>query len=148
MMKCLNVFFAFTILFLSVSCNSKQEGKPVNIGKIYTAKKQRDTFVVDFTRIADSVFLSYYFIFKDGNYLNFPTESLDNYAGFFTIDSVRNRRVTFPIKDYRQYWYDSSKVYDLTLNFLSDSTFHWYIDSIRYGILDFLPHDVIFLKKE
>jgi hypothetical protein len=128
------------------SCNSNVNVKKVQIGPLYTAKRDADSFVVRFHQKADTVFLYYFFTFQDGNYLNYPTDSSD-YAGFFLYSNIKNGKAILPVKDYRQFWNDSSKIYDLTLEFRSDTAVRWYIDSVRYGILDYLPHNIIFHKK-
>jgi hypothetical protein len=136
---------ALFLVFVLSSCHSRVVNH-FDFDSFYTTKRQGDSLVVKFHLKTDSVFLYYYFTFKNGNYLNYPLDSLD-YAGVFVIDSIKKRQITLPVKDYRQYWNDSSRIYDVSLSFLSDTTFHWYIDSVRYGILDFLPHDVIFKKE-
>lgn len=131
---------------LANSCRSRPSEAPHALEQIYTAHQQKDTFVVKFRHKGDTAFLSYCFIFGNGDYLNCPLDSSD-YAGFLVGSKVSRGRVTLPIKDYRQYWNDPSKIYNVTLTFLPDSSMIWNIDTAKYGILDFLPMRIIFKRE-
>lgn len=136
------------ILVLIMLCSCKRTSKyQFDIHKIYTASRAKDTFEVHFLERADTVFLTYFFVYDNGNYINTPDDPSD-YAGYFLKKDINSNTITFSIKNYREYWRDSSQVYDLKLTFLSDSTFEWKIDSNKYGIFNYLPNNIVFTAKE
>lgn len=126
-----------TLSALNFYCSYDRD--EVNICSKYSIETNEYTYELRFKDKGDTVFLSYLFVCDNGNYINAPDDSSD-YAAFFLKRSITNRQVNLNVKDYREFWRDSTKVYNVDLNFPSDSTVTWYLDSTKYDIFDCLPN--------
>ena len=145
MKRCFLFFIWLCLIEFLISCNSNVK-KEFQIQNNYFANTDGNSLKIHFAKSKDTVFLRYIFIYDNGNYLNAPNDSTD-YAGYFLQKNLKNNKISFNVKDYREYWRDSSRIYKLNLTFLTDSTLKWLIDSSKYGILDYLPNRRIFSSK-
>jgi len=143
-------YYIKSILILSFSFGlSWNRGKKdeFQIHTNYAASSDGNIFNVQFLKKSDTLFLSYFFYYDNGNYINAPADSLD-YAGYFSEKNIKNNEINFNVKNYREYWRDSTRIFKLKLNFLSDSTLKWNINSAKYGIFDYLPNEMIFTSEK
>ena len=145
-MKINRLFILTFSISLGLSCMSNKHNN-FKIQSTYTANKNSNEFRVQFIKKSDTLFMLYYFFYENGNYINAPDDSSD-YAGFFLEKGIKNNGIIFTVKNYREYWRDSTRVFSLNLNFLSDSTFNWFIDSSKFGIFDYLPNEITFTSKK
>lgn len=91
--------YLFLLILFGIKCNAQKSNNSIFNSK-YCFKKGDHELTVIFKTKRDTVFLYYYNIVANGNFLNGFDEQ-DDYAGSFVINNFRNNQVDFQIKSYR-----------------------------------------------